>query len=824
MKRKLLCILIRAACITVAARAVEVPEIVLIPGGTFEMGDHHNLGGREHRNDELPIRTVSLKPFYIGKYEVTTAQYCDFLNSAEVEVRNGLVWMGDTLLCDTRQSSRYSRLQYDGKRFMVLEGKERHPVTGIRWHGAAAYCNWLSVQQKLKPCYSKNWKCDFSANGYRLPTEEEWEYAARGGLHSPYRIFPWGDDANPARANWPHSGDPFENGEEPYTTPVGYYDGSNHDGYQTLDGSNGYGLYDMAGNVWEWCNDLYSESSAYPEIGKPMPDGKIYHVLRGGSWYNGLWGHSRVSNRNPGYFRGPKDPNHPYYHIGLRVARNAVDVPLIAGELKILGDHFQFTEGPASDGADNVFFTDIRANRIYILSAEEKLSVFREESGGANGLYFDKDGNLIVCEGDNGRITAISPEGKTIVLADMYNGRRFNKPNDLWADLKGGIYFTDPCYGHTQRTQDGEHVYYLLPDRSKVIRVIDDFVRPNGIIGTPDGKTLYVADAGDGKIWKYTINADGTLSDKTFFAGCSSDGMTLDALGNLYTTQESVLIFNPEGKQIGEIKTPARPTNVTFGGKANRTLFITARTHLCSVKMNVRGIDRPVSDVGKIPPEIFQAWEKPDRKFPGMGKRPHGGGGQRPEGRPDKPWLLEHSQELDVDRDGAVSRQEMLNEAEKAFDMYDANRDGRLSQQEVKGTGMARTAMGGFIKLHFAELDSNSDGIILKPELLDETGRMFDKSDKNRDGKVNQADENRSGGRYREKQVKQPGGGRFAETDLNRNGKITFGEFVTREKKRKGSVDESRVRKKFEQIDKNNDGIISEQELTAAPKGRRRKR
>jgi gluconolactonase len=262
---------------------------------------------------------------------------------------------------------------------------------------------------------------------------------------------------------------------------------------------------------------------------------------------------------------------------------------LLAGELEILGDSFTFTEGPAADAKGNVYFTDLRKERIHVYTTSGKLDLFRENTGGANGLYFAKDGSLYVCEGLNGRVTSISTDGKVEILADTYNGNGFNKPNDLWIDPNGGVYFTDPAYGRTVKKQDGEHVYYLVPDRSKVICVIDDFTRPNGVIGTPDGKMLFVADHGAGKIWKYSIHADGTLANKSFFAEAKSDGMTLDVLGNLYATQDSVLIFNPEGKLIEEIKTPNRPTNVTFGGEDNRTLFITARTHVCSIKMNVEG-------------------------------------------------------------------------------------------------------------------------------------------------------------------------------------------------------------------------------------------
>ena len=237
----------------------------------------------------------------------------------------------------------YSHIEWNERGFAEVTGKERHPAVCIRWEGAAAYCNWLSVENGLQPCYDPTtWRCDWSRTGYRLPTEAEWEYAGRGGLHAPYRIYPWGDDADVARANWPNSGDPYEAGPLPWTTPVGFYNGElrtkadfgwpgRQETYQTKDGANGYGLYDMAGNVWEWCNDWYTNTyyatgpSVNPEgppSGKPMPDGKPYRVLRSGNWYNGPQGHSRVSNRNPAHFRGPQDPDHPYYHIGFRIVRD----------------------------------------------------------------------------------------------------------------------------------------------------------------------------------------------------------------------------------------------------------------------------------------------------------------------------------------------------------------------------------------------------------------------------------------------------------------------------------------------------------------------
>ena len=332
------------------------PDMALIPAGAFEMGDHHGFVEPKHGNDETPLHTVRLDAFYMGIYDVTAHQYSEFLNSAfdqrQIEIRNGGVYQADggDLLCETRSMSPYSRIDWDSVRFTVLDGKENHPIVCIRWPGAAAFCNWMSAQQDLPACYDPvSWNCDFNKSGFRVPTEAEWEYAARGGMQGPYRNFPWGDEPDTTKANWPESENPFQAGPEPWTTPVGFFDGRLHRKvdfnwpgpqvtFQSGNGMNGYGLYDMAGNVWQFVNDWYgrdyyscspAENPAGPERGSLMPDGKPYRGMRGGNWYNGEQGHSRVSNRNPSYWRGPQDPDHPYYHVGFRVVLpvNAEDRP-----------------------------------------------------------------------------------------------------------------------------------------------------------------------------------------------------------------------------------------------------------------------------------------------------------------------------------------------------------------------------------------------------------------------------------------------------------------------------------------------------------------
>jgi len=213
-------------------------------------------------------------------------------------------------------------------------------------------------------------------------------------------------------------------------------------------------------------------------------------------------------------------------------------------------------------------------------------------------MYFDRQGYLIACADEKNELWSIDPSGKTTVLVDNYGGKLLNGPNDLWICSDDGIYFTDPFYlrSYWARSplmeQDGQCVYYLSPDRHIMKRVADGLVQPNGIVGTPDGKVLYVADIGNNVTYAYDVLPEGGLSNRRIFCLSGSDGMTIDNEGNVYLTGDGVTVFNSAGIQIEHVLVPENWTgNVCFGGADRHSLFITASTGLYSLRMRVRGVD-----------------------------------------------------------------------------------------------------------------------------------------------------------------------------------------------------------------------------------------
>jgi gluconolactonase len=266
--------------------------------------------------------------------------------------------------------------------------------------------------------------------------------------------------------------------------------------------------------------------------------------------------------------------------------------------LKRVSNQFSFTEGPSADKKGNIFFTDQPNDKIWKYDTDGNLSIFLEKTGRSNGTYFDHKGNLLTCADEKNELWSIDPGGKITVLLKDFQGHRFNGPNDLWEDRKGGIYFTDPYYQRPYWDRkapaiNGEKVYYLPKGKKEALVVAEDLLKPNGIAGTPDGKYLFVADIKGNKTYKYTINGDGRLSNKQLFTEQGSDGMTLDNKGNLYLTGiPGVMIYNKNGEKIKTIEVPSKWTaNVCFGGKKKNILFITATESVYTIEMNVRGVE-----------------------------------------------------------------------------------------------------------------------------------------------------------------------------------------------------------------------------------------
>lgn len=255
------------------------------------------------------------------------------------------------------------------------------------------------------------------------------------------------------------------------------------------------------------------------------------------------------------------------------------------------------TEGPVADAEGNVYFSDPYGTKVYKWSPDSGLSIFTEKFNGPNGLAIDRDGSLVAVEAYNRRVSSLDKNGRVTVLTDSFEGKKYNEPNDIFIDSKGGIYFSDPYFHvhYESLEQDCHGMYYITPDRSKVIRVIDDMKDPNGIYSSPDGSQLYVIDTGEEKTYVYNVNPDGTLSDKRLFVPWGLDGLTVDSEGNVYLTgrEDYLNIYDADGNFIEKIEVDIKKghtANVCFGGTDKQTLFITAGNSLFSIRMRVKGL------------------------------------------------------------------------------------------------------------------------------------------------------------------------------------------------------------------------------------------
>jgi len=304
-----------------------------------------------------------------------------------------------------------------------------------------------------------------------------------------------------------------------------------------------------------------------------------------------------------------------------------------AAAVKLAGG-FNFTEGPAADAAGNFYFTDKPRSNIWKWSESTGLSLWRANSGGANGLYYWTNDCLYVCEEFLHRMTRLDMDQNVTMLVSNYNNKAFNTPNDVWVSPAGSVYFTDPYWPWNGSPQGVCAVYWLGPGSSAATRVVTDLKQPNGVLGTPDLKRLYVADDEGKTTYVYTILHDGVVTNRRFFAPIQCDGMTLDDGGNVYLTdwngtRSNIVVYNEDGVFVELKPVPEKPQNVVRGGADGRTLFITARTSVFSLRLaSIKWLRRGVNGYEQLTSAIAQA--APSNAFSALDTMPVGdlpGGG-----------------------------------------------------------------------------------------------------------------------------------------------------------------------------------------------------
>ncbi len=284
-------------------------------------------------------------------------------------------------------------------------------------------------------------------------------------------------------------------------------------------------------------------------------------------------------------------------------AKAVIDTPQTGGlfeakeKPKMISNQFSFTEGASVDKNGNVFFTDQPNNQIWEYDVNGKLTLWMQHTSRSNGTYFDSKGNLISCADEHEQLISISPKKKIKVLVKNFEGHLLNGPNDVWVAPNGNLYFTDPYYqryywDRKKPDLNDQDVYFLKKGSNKPVDMINDLQQPNGIVGTPDGKYLYIADIQGNKTYKYTITSDGKLTDKQLFCNMGSDGMTLDEQGNVYLTGKGVRVFSTQGVQIAHIDIGEPWTsNLCFAGTNRDVLFITASRAVYILRMKTKGVE-----------------------------------------------------------------------------------------------------------------------------------------------------------------------------------------------------------------------------------------
>jgi gluconolactonase len=272
--------------------------------------------------------------------------------------------------------------------------------------------------------------------------------------------------------------------------------------------------------------------------------------------------------------------------------------------IEVVQGGFQRLEGPVAGPDGGLYFSDVDQNRTYIMDAKGTISVWREDTKGANGLFLLKDGRLLAAESGGARIVAVTPDRQVKALATQCGGKPLRAPNDLIADARGGVYFTDPGprYPPNVAPTEKRNVCYLRTD-GQVLLLDDQMTYPNGITLSLDGRTLFVDDTYGEYVFAFDVQTDGSVKNRRPFVklrdpeqwppwGVRSraDGMALDSMGRLYVaTASGVQVIDPRGEYLGTIRVPSIPRNLAFAGPRRRTLYMTALESLLRIDLLSEG-------------------------------------------------------------------------------------------------------------------------------------------------------------------------------------------------------------------------------------------
>ena len=255
---------------------------------------------------------------------------------------------------------------------------------------------------------------------------------------------------------------------------------------------------------------------------------------------------------------------------------------------------YAFAEGPAWSPLGFLIFSDVPNNKLLRFMEGAPASVFRENSNGAMGNRFDAQGRLYTCESHTRRVTRTDKKGKVEVLAERWQSKRFNAPNDLAVRKEGDVYFTDPAFGNQQDTRELDFFgVYHISRKGELEAIAKPKGRPNGIALAPDGRTLYVSNSDEKNVRAYDLDKNGAASnERTLVAGIEGvpDGICVDEKGDLYVAANQVEVYSPEGKPMGTVRTEETPSNCTFGDPDLKSLYITARTSVYRARLDVKGI------------------------------------------------------------------------------------------------------------------------------------------------------------------------------------------------------------------------------------------